>query len=102
MSRVVDGGVPRVVGVAGRQVSGVHKDGTPLPVLLVINRIDVKGKCFFVASMQDTRAHHQEDIEDDMDEHLGSEGTTNGELVFRVVTALVMIACMQAFILLYV
>lgn len=98
MSRVVEGGTPRVVGVAGRQVSAVHKDGHPIPSLLVINRIDVGDEIFFVANMQDTRAHNNEEEDDeDQDQDLqGESRSRNRALVIRVVVALACIASLQA------
>lgn len=101
MSRVVDGGTPRVVGVAGRQVSGVHKDGSSIPMLLVISRVDVEGKPFFVASMQDTRAHHQADVEEELEEG-ASKKNQNKRLTIRVAGAMLVVAFLQVVVFWYV
>lgn len=47
------GGVPRVIGTAGRKVIGKHKSGRKINLVLSINERTVEGLHYFIATFQD-------------------------------------------------
>ena len=98
MKRLVDGGKPKVVGVAGRHVAAVHENGSTIPVLLEINRVDIPGDgIYFVASLQDARSHAEGNEEEDESESgTGRQNNKYLALVVRVGAALLFVAALQA------
>lgn len=52
--RVLDGGEPRIIGV-GREVTGRHRDGSPIALHLSVGKMDVEGRPGFVGIMRDIR-----------------------------------------------
>ena len=96
MKRLVDGGKPKVVGVAGRHVVAVHEDGTMIPVLLEINRVDLPDGMYFVAGLQDARAHADKDEEaEDVEDGARRRVNKYMALIIRVVLALMFVAALQ-------
>merc|ERR1719331_866465 len=96
MKRLVDGGKPKVVGVAGRHVAAVHEDGTMIPVLLEINRVDLPDGMYFVAGLQDARAHADKDEEaEDVEDGARRRVNKYMALIIRVVLALMFVAALQ-------
>ena len=91
VNSVLQGKSPQVIGKAGRQINAVHKDGTKIPVLLALQRIECVGnghvcvattqltgasmwyadryhkKSFFVAAMLDLRNHNARAQEEEHD-----------------------------------
>ena len=98
MKRLVDGGKPKVVGVAARHVAAVHENGSTIPVLLEINRVDIPGDgIYFVASLQDARSHAEGNEEEDESESgTGRQNNKYLALVVRVGAALLFVAALQA------
>merc|ERR1719454_18769 len=96
MKRLVDGGKPKVVDVAGRHVAAVHEDGTMIPVLLEINRVDLPDGMYFVAGLQDARAHAGKDEEaEDVEDGARRRVNKYMALIIRVVLALMFVAALQ-------
>ena len=96
MKRLVDGGKPKVVGVAGRHVAAVHEDGTMIPVLLEINRVDLPDGMYFVAGLQDARALADKDEEaEDVEDGAWRRVNKYMALIIRVVLALMFVAALQ-------
>ena len=96
MKRVVDGGKPKLVGVAGRHVPAIHEDGTMIPVLLGINRVDLPDGMCFVAGLQDARARIAKEAEaEDAKEGTRRRVHKYMALIIRVVLALMFVAALQ-------
>ena len=94
MARVVHGGTPRVIGKAGRQLLAVHKDGSRLPVLLALNRLEYGGRSYFLANIANIKdeAQHAAEVEEEDDR----THTAQRRILVQVVAALLLLLLLQA------
>ncbi|RMG14141.1 MAG: PAS domain S-box protein [Planctomycetota bacterium] len=55
LRRYLEGGLPRVVGIGEREVIGLRRDGSPLPLLLSIVELRTEHERLFLATLRDAR-----------------------------------------------
>ena len=95
MRRVVDGGTPRVIGKAGRQLAVIPKSGEDRPMLLALGRLDVEDTTYFVADIADISQAVKGNDGEQHEEEEESQGRSNLLRWLRVCGALLLVALLQ-------
>ena len=95
MRRVVDGGTPRVIGKAGRQLAVIPKSGEDRPMLLALGRLDVADTTYFVADIADISQDVKGNDGEQHEEEEQSQGRSNLLGMLRVCGALLLVALLQ-------
>ena len=95
MRRVVDGGTPRVIGKAGRQLAVIPKSGEDRPMLLALGRLDVADTTYFVADIADISQDVKGNDGEQHEEEEESQGRSNLLRWLRVCGALLLVALLQ-------
>lgn len=59
LATYLNGGAPRIIGVASRELEGVHKDGSTFPLALSVSEFRDKGRRMFVGAIRDITKQKQ-------------------------------------------